>query len=71
MFGILLSRINCVKGEGSSSYLSKGKFSITIQQYFSYIVTVNFIDGGNGRKPLTCRKSLVNINLQYHKTITS
>jgi hypothetical protein len=28
------------------------------QQYFSYIVAVNFIGGGNQRKPLTCRKSL-------------
>jgi hypothetical protein len=31
------------------------------QQYFSYIVTVSFIGGGNWstrRKPLTCRKSL-------------
>jgi hypothetical protein len=33
------------------------------QQYFSYIVAVSFIDGGNQRtwtKPLTCRKSLTN-----------
>ena len=33
------------------------------QQYFSYIVAVSFIDGGNRstrRKPLTCRKSLTN-----------
>jgi len=31
------------------------------QQYFSYIVTVSFIGGGNRsiqRKPPTCRKSL-------------
>jgi len=28
------------------------------QQYFSYIVAVGFIDGGNWRKPPTCRKSL-------------
>ena len=30
------------------------------QQYFSYIVTVSFIYGGNRRKPPTCRKSLSN-----------
>jgi hypothetical protein len=33
------------------------------QQYFSYIVAVSFIDGGNGRtrkKASTCRKSLTN-----------
>jgi hypothetical protein len=33
------------------------------QQYFSYIVAVGFIGGGNQsirRKPLTCRKSLTN-----------
>jgi hypothetical protein len=33
------------------------------QQYFSYIMAVGFIDGGNRntqRKPLTCRKSLTN-----------
>jgi hypothetical protein len=37
----------------------------TVQQYFSYIVAVSFIDGGNritGRKPPTCcRNSLTNI----------
>jgi len=33
------------------------------QQYFSYIVAVNFIGGGNWstqRKPSTCHKSLTN-----------
>jgi len=33
------------------------------QQYFSYIVAVSFIDGGDQRiwrKPSTCRKSLIN-----------
>jgi hypothetical protein len=30
------------------------------QQYFSYIVAVSFIGGGNRRKPPTCRKSLTN-----------
>ena len=36
------------------------------QQYFSYIVVVSFIGGGNGsirREPLTCRKSLT---IFYH-----
>jgi hypothetical protein len=34
------------------------------QQYFSYIVVVSFIGGGNWkirRKPPTCRKSLTNV----------
>ena len=43
-----------------------------IQQYFSYIVAVSFIDEGNQRKPLTCRKSpvdkLYHIML-YHKNV--
>ena len=30
------------------------------QQYFSYIVAVSFIGGGNRRKPQTCHKSLTN-----------
>jgi len=33
------------------------------QQYFSYILAVSFIGGGNRstrRKPTTCRKSLTN-----------
>jgi hypothetical protein len=30
------------------------------QQYFSYIVSVSFIGGGNRRKSPTCRKSLTN-----------
>jgi len=36
----------------------------TFQQYFSYIVAVCFIGGGNWRtqrKPQTCRKSLTNL----------
>ena len=37
--GCFRDRINCVKGEGSSSYLSKGKLSITIG---SWLVHVNF-----------------------------
>ena len=35
------------------------------QQYFSYIMAVSFIGGGNRctrRKPLTCRKSLTNFS---------
>jgi hypothetical protein len=35
-------------------------FNANFQQYFSFIVTVSFIGGGNPRKPLTCRKSLTN-----------
>ena len=31
-------------------------------QYFSYIVAVKFIGGGNRRKPWTCRKSLTNLS---------
>jgi hypothetical protein len=39
------------------------------QQYFSYIVAVSFIGGGNRRttrKPLTCRKSLTNFILLFY-----
>jgi len=35
-----------------------------LQLYFSYIVSVSFIGGGNRsnrRKPPTCRKSLTNV----------
>jgi hypothetical protein len=35
-------------------------FNATFQQYFSYIVAVSFIGGGNWRKPPTCRKSWTN-----------
>jgi hypothetical protein len=38
-------------------------FNATFQQYFSCIMTVSFIDGGNRsnrRKSPTCRKSLTN-----------
>jgi len=38
------------------------------KQYFSYIVTVSFIGGGNQstwRKPPSCRKSLTNKTLIY------
>ena len=31
-------------------------------QYFSYIVAVSFIRGGNWRKSLTCRESLTNLS---------
>jgi hypothetical protein len=40
-------------------------------KYFSYIVAVSFIDGGNWstwRKPLTCRTSLTNIS---HNVVSS
>jgi len=40
-------------------------FKATFKKYFSYIVAVNVIDGGNQstwRKPPTCRKSLPNFN---------
>jgi hypothetical protein len=38
-------------------------FNATFNNYFSYIMTVSFIGGGNRstrRKPPTCRKSLTN-----------
>ena len=41
------------------------------QQYFSYIMAVSFIGGGNRntrRKQLTCRKSLRNIS---HNAVSS
>jgi hypothetical protein len=54
----------------SDKCMSKGLwvmvFNATFQQYFSYIVAVNLIFGGNRstrRKPPTCRKSLTNF---YH-----
>jgi hypothetical protein len=40
-----------------------------LQQYFSYIVAVSFIGGGNlntHRKPPTCRKSLINSSVDRH-----
>jgi hypothetical protein len=43
-------------------------FKHHFQQYFSYIVAVSFIGGGNRgtqRKPLTCRKSLTKFYLLY------
>jgi hypothetical protein len=43
--------------------LSHNVVSSTSQQYFSYIVEVHLIGGGNQgtwRKPPTCRKSLKN-----------
>jgi hypothetical protein len=39
------------------------------QQYFSYIVAVSFIGGGNRstrRKPPTCRKLLTNFSADIH-----
>jgi len=44
------------------------------QQYFSYIVAVSFIGGGNQstrRKPLTCHKSLYHIMLYRVHLIVS
>jgi hypothetical protein len=44
------------------------------QQYFSYIVAVSFIGGGNRstqRKPATCRKSLTNFITKYCTESTS
>jgi hypothetical protein len=41
----------------------------TSQQYFSYIVAVRFIGGGNQRtrrKQPTCRKSLTNYQIMVH-----
>jgi hypothetical protein len=43
-------------------FLRALQFPPKIKQYFSYIVAVRFIGGGNRnakRKPLTCRKSLI------------
>jgi hypothetical protein len=57
----------------SKQYVSLCKYQISLrwlvewimvfQQYFSYIVAVSFIGGGNWstlEKPPTCRKSLTN-----------
>jgi hypothetical protein len=35
-------------------------FNANFKQYFSYIVSVSFIGGGNRTKPPTCCKSLTN-----------
>ena len=40
-----------------------GLWCLTTQQYFSYIVAISFVGGGNQsirRKPPTCHKSLTN-----------
>jgi hypothetical protein len=42
-------------------------FNKEFQQYFSYIMTISFIGGGNQstqRKPPTCHKSLTNFITQ-------
>jgi hypothetical protein len=56
LYGVHLSMesntFSCVKGWGYD-----------VQQYFSYMVAVSFIGGGNQRtwrKPPTCHKSLTN-----------
>jgi hypothetical protein len=38
----------------------RGRDRVVVGLYFSYIVAISFIGGGNRRKPLTCRKSLTN-----------
>jgi len=47
------------EGQKGKGVIKKKKIWIHFQQYFSYIVTVSFIDGGNQstwRKPQTCQK---------------
>jgi hypothetical protein len=39
-----------------------------LSTYFSYIVTVSLVGGGNRRKPSTCRKSLTTI---LHNVVVS
>jgi len=44
------------------------------QQYFSYVLAVSVIGGGNRstqRKPQTCRKSLTNIITVTHNVVSS
>ena len=59
---LTLMYFQLLQGEGlrvGGCYIVYGYF----QQYFSYIVAVSFIDGGDQstwRKPLTCRTSLIN-----------
>ena len=51
------------KKEEKKKFLQIMVFNATFQQYFSCIMTVSFIDGGNRsnrRKSPTCRKSLTN-----------
>ena len=48
-----------------------GWFGLWSQQYFSYIVAISFIGGGNRStqtKPLTCRKSLITLS---HNVVSS
>jgi hypothetical protein len=54
--------VQCYRGRHGSDHMVVG---FTFQQYFSYIVAVSFIGGGNRstqRKPPTCRKSLINLS---------
>ena len=70
-------RIMLVSGDGRKGYPSEGPYDaihvgaaspilpepVSFKQYFSYIVAVSFIDGGNWstqRKPLSFIKSLTN-----------
>lgn len=67
VFGCFLDKIYCVNGEGSSSYLSKGRFSMTSGSEFVQVnltfgwadlggntlaVTSGQKDSGIGQKPL-------------------
>ena len=62
-----------VPGEETSVWLFVKMYEIRNvknKQYFSYIVAVSFIAGGNRstwRKPLTCRKSVTNFNTPCHE----
>jgi hypothetical protein len=53
---LLLYAVVVVNTPGLTACMSEGEKHF--QQYFSYIVGVSFIWGGNRRKPPTCRKSL-------------
>ena len=66
MFWLNLAHVTIAVSTSSSFF--RGWWSVGLiydvwchfQQYFSYIVVVSFIGGGNGRKPPTCDKSLTN-----------
>ena len=66
MFGDNSQQVTIPKDGLQSRFKHKVVFDSDFQQYFSYIVAVSFIGGGNWstwRKPLTCRKSMTNF---YH-----
>jgi hypothetical protein len=58
--------------KGLKAYIGLGLWCLNhFQQYFSYIVVVSFICGGNQntrRKPLTWRNSLTNFITKQHNT---